>query len=69
MCTNVCDAMPLLYDCSRSCKLLLDATITASIVAISRVGSQEAIKILTGSTKYRSIGGCFCDKVVYPDVF
>ena len=45
-------------------KALLDVTVTVSIM---RVGFQEAIKILTGNTKFQGIDGYFCD-IVYPEI-
>ena len=33
-----------------------------------RVGFQEAMKILTGSTEHQYVDGYFCDNVVYPAI-
>ena len=30
---------------------------------------QEAIHLLTGSTKYQGLDGSFCDNVVYPEMW
>ena len=58
--------MCLFYDCSKLCKPLLDATVTGSTTL--RVEFQEAIKILTGGTKYQGIDGYFCGNVAYPEI-
>ena len=45
-------------------KLLLDVYYDT----VSIVGLQEAIKILTDSTKYQSVHGYFCFNVVHPEI-
>ena len=42
----------------------LDVTITILLLLFRELEFQEAINILTGSTKYQGIAGCFCDNVV-----